>query len=408
MKGRRIQLVLVFVLSFAALNTYGQATYQGILGQDYTNTITTAVPFLMIAPDARSGALGDAGVASTPDVFSQHWNPAKYAFIKKDMGASVSYSPWLKKLVDDINLAYLTFYKKLGKNDAISASLLYFSLGEIQFTNQIGQSIGTFTPSEYAIDVAYSSKLADKLSGSIGFRYIYSNLTGNIFIGGSETNAGNSVAGDVSVFYQNPMKFQGNDANLALGLNISNIGAKISYSETTEKDFIPTNMRLGACFTTELEGYNSLSFMVDVNKLLVPTPPIYKLNDSTGMPEYGADGKPIIAYGKDPNVGVVSGMFGSFSDAPGGFSEELKEFTISAGVEYWYDKQFALRAGYFYENPGKGNRKYFTLGLGFRLNVFGIDFAYLVPMEQNHPLENTLRFSLLFDFEAFNQLNSLD
>jgi hypothetical protein len=400
-KRKGISFAVVFILLAATMNTYGQTTYQGLFGQGKLNTITTAVPFLMIAPDARAGAMGDAGVASSPDAYSQHWNPAKYAFIENRMGFSVSYSPWMKKLVDDIDLGYLSFYYKLNNDrDAISASLLFFSLGEIQFTNDIGQSIGSFAPSEYALDLAYSSKLADHFSGAIAFRYIYSNLTGNRFVGGMQSNAGQSVAGDVAAFYRRPLKINCQPTVISAGMNISNIGAKVSYTETVAKDFIPTNMRLGFAYETELDQYNAIGFMVDFNKLLVPTPPEYKFNDTTGLPEVDPQGNYVISRGKTNQVGVVNGMFQSFGDAPDGFSEELREVSIAIGAEYWYDRQFAFRAGYFHEHATKGNRKYFTLGVGLKLNVFGLDFSYLIPTGQRNPLENTLRFSLLFDFEA--------
>ncbi len=397
----KFRAIILAMMLLPAMISTSQTTYQGLFGQGKINTITTAVPFLMIAPDARSGAMGDAGAASSPDAFSQHWNPAKYAFIKNQMGFSVSYSPWMKKLVDDIDLGYLSFYYKLNnERDAISASLLFFSLGEIQFTNDIGQDIGTFSPSEYAVDIAYSSKLTKNFSGAIGFRYIYSNLTGNRFVGGMQSNAGQTVAGDVAAYYRLPMKLNGQNSFYSLGVNISNIGAKVSYTETVSKDFIPTNLRIGTAFETELDDYNSLAVMVDFNKLLVPSPPQYKFNDTTGLPEVDQQGNYIIDKGKSNDVGVVTGIFQSFSDAPLGFTEEIREISISIGAEYWYDRQFAFRAGYFHEHATKGNRKYFTLGVGLKLNVFGLDFSYLIPTGQQNPLENTLRFSILFDFEA--------
>lgn len=368
------------------------------------NTITTAVPFLMIAPDARAGALGDAGVSSTPDANSMHWNPAKYAFIDNDMGFSMSYSPWLRALVNDINLAYLTGYRRINKESTIAASLLYFSLGDITFTNDIGQVIGDFKPNEFAVDVTYARLFSEYISGAVALRYIYSNLTGGVFVGGAESRAGQSIAADVAMFYTRKLDLPGNDAVFNFGINVSNIGSKMSYTENIETDFIPINLRLGPSITVDLDQYNTMSLMVDFNKLLVPTPPIWKL-DTNGMPVYGPDGNREIYKGKDPNVSVVSGMFGSFNDAPGGYKEELREITISAGLEYWYDKQFAIRAGYFHEHETKGNRKYFTLGAGLKYNVFGLDFAYLIPTRQRNPLENTLRFSLLFDFAAFRDQN---
>jgi len=327
----------VLLLGFTSLNAQN---YYDLLGQDPNNrinTITTAVPFLLIAPDARAGALGDAGVASTPDANSMHWNPAKYAFIDNDMGFAMSYSPWLRALVNDINLAYLTGYKRLNKESAIAASLLYFSLGDITFTNDIGQVIGDFRPNEFAVDFTYARLFSEHVSGAIALRYIYSNLTGGIFVGGAQSRPGQSIAADVSAFYTRPLEIPSYDALFSFGINISNIGSKISYTENIETDFIPINLRLGPSLTIDLDDHNTMSLLVDLNKLLVPTPPIWKL-DSNGLPVYAPDGKREILMGKDPNVSVVSGMFGSFSDAPGGFKEEMRELTISAGLEYWYDK----------------------------------------------------------------------
>jgi len=381
---------------------YGSMTTGELLGQ--VNTITTAVPFLMIAPDARAGSMGDAGVASAPDANSLHWNPSKYAFIQKDMGFSMSYSPWLRKLVNDINLAYITGYKKVGKDQAIAFSLLYFSLGDITFTDIIGNTIGNFRPSEYAIDLAYSRKLSKKFSGGIALRYIHSNLTGGQFLtGGQKTHAGNTAAADVSCFYQNDVELGKQKAKFSFGIDISNIGAKISYTESTQRDFIPINLRLGPCLTFDLDKYNTLSFLLDFNKLLVPTPPAYQLDDNGNRIPDGNGGWLLI--GKKSDVGIVTGMLQSFSDAPGGFKEEMHEITYSAGLEWWYDKQFAIRAGYFNENKYKGDRKFFTVGVGLKYNVFGLDFAYLIPTEQHNPLENTLRFTLLFDFDAFKEQN---
>jgi len=400
--------IILAILLIFGMQSFSQ-NYNQTLGQttDDVNTITTSVPFLMIAPDARAGSMGDAGVSSSPDANSQHWNPAKYAFIEDDMGFAVSYSPWLRSLVNDIYLAYLSGYKRIDRNQTISASLLFFSLGEINFTNKIGESIGSFSPNEFAVDLAYSRKFSDNFSGAVALRYIYSNLTGGIFVGGIESKPGQTIAADISVYYQKEYDLGAEDALFAFGANISNIGNKISYTETTERDFIPINFRLGPSFTINLDKYNSLALMVDVNKLLVPTPPIYKQDDSTGQYIVGDDGKYEIAEGQDPDRSVVSGMFGSFSDAPGGFNEEFHELAFSVGLEYWYDKQFAIRAGYFHEHELKGNRKYLTLGAGLKYNVFGLDFAYLIPATKDvkSPLENTLRFTLLFDFAAFKEQN---
>ena len=381
-----------------AQSVYAQTpSSSNLLGQ--INTITTAVPFLMISPDARAGGMGDQGVASAPDANSIHWNPAKLAFIEKNIGFSVSYTPWLKALVNDIYLAYLTGYVKSKNGDqAIAGSLRYFSLGNITFTDNNGNTIRDFKPNEFALDAAFSRKLSENFSGGIALRYIHSNLTGGTQVEGSDSKAGNTVAADVSVYYQKDVKVGGKDAVFSSGLNISNVGAKISYTQTGTKNFIPTNLRLGPGLKFHLNEYNDLAFSMDINKLLVPTPPIYT-QDSTN------NSKDLILYGKDPNVSVAQGIFQSFGDAPGGFKEEMKEFVIAVGMEYWYDKQFAFRAGYFNENKLKGNRKYFTLGAGLKLNVFGLDLAYLIPTEQRNPLENTLHFTLTFDFDAFQDQN---
>lgn len=395
-------IAFIILLTTQITNCFAQSK-SDYIGRNL-NTITTAVPFLMISPDARAGAMGDAGVSSSPDANSMHWNPAKYAFIENNLGFSVAYSPWLKALVDDINLYYVTGYYKLGEQHAIAASLLFFSLGQIEFTDVNAERIATRNPNEFAIDLAYSRKFSPKWSGAVAGRFINSNITQNINVGTSSTKPGRSVAADVAVYYVDDISFPQNniDGKFSFGLDISNIGTKISYSDdNTRKDFIPTNLRLGPSLLLNLDEFNSLTFMVDFNKLLVPTPPIYE-TDSNG-PVVGPDGNQKILKGKNPDVSVVSGMLQSFYDAPDGFSEEIKEISYSIGVEYWYEKQFAIRGGYFYEDEMKGNRKYFTLGAGLKYNVFGLDFSYLIPTDQKNPLENTLRFTLLFDFAALNK-----
>lgn len=378
-----------------------------IIGQ--VNVITSSVPFLTISPDSRSGAMGDAGVATLPDANSQHYNPAKYAFIKKDVGVAISYTPWLRALIDDINLAYLSGYKRIGGGQVISASLLYFSLGDITFTDELGNQLNTYNPNEFALDFAYSRLLSKNLSGSVALRYILSDLTGGAYVGGSQTSAGWSFASDVSVYYQKDIEILDYESVMSFGANIQNIGSKISYTENADKDFIPTTLRLGGNLSVEIDDYNSFAFTAEVNKLLVPTNPEYFL-DSTD-----AEGNQVIQYGMDPNVSVPVGIIQSFYDAPGVYKdpdnpdnrsvmrEEIHEINYIFGMEYWYSKQFALRAGYFHEHPNKGNREFFTLGLGLRLNVFGLDFSYLIPTAQKHPLENTLKFSLIFDFEGLKK-----
>lgn len=352
------------------------------------NAIQTVVPFLTIAPDSRAGAMGDVGVATTPDTYSQHWNPAKFAFIEGKAGVGISYSPWLRNLVPDINIAYLTGYYRIDRKQVASASLLYSSLGDVPFTDEFGNLERNFKPNELAFDLGYSRIFGDYFSGGIAFRFIYSNLTGGTYSGGDATKAGTSFAADIAGYYHNDdLNLFGKDAELGFGVNFSNIGAKMSYSDDQKSDFIPMNLKLGTAGTISLDNYNKITLAVDFNKLLVPTPPVYN-NDME------------IIDGKDPNVSVPVAIFQSFFDAPGGFSEEIREITSSIGVEYWYNEQFAIRAGYFHENESKGNRKYFTAGAGFKLKGFEIDFSYLMPTVANHPLARTLRFSLAFDINT--------
>ncbi len=355
------------------------------------NTITTGVPFLAITPDSRAGGMGDAGVGTSADVNSQHWNPAKYIFMESDMGVGLSYSPWLRNLVDDINLAYLTGYKKIDDVQAVSASLRYFALGDITFTDNHAQEISTQSPNEFALDLAYTRQLSEVFSGAVAIRYIRSDIGSGAGIEGY--TPGNSYAADVAFYYYNEFRRSRKDNAFSAGINIQNIGSKISYDDGTTKDFIPTTLKLGAAYTMELDNYNSVSFALEANKLLVPTP--------VDTVDY-SNGSVIWSGGVNSDVGVIEGIFKSFADAPGGFAEEFHEITWSAGVEWWYNKQFALRAGYFYEHPTKGNRQFITAGVGLKLNVFALDFSYLLPTQRNHPLENTLRFSLSFDIDAFS------
>jgi hypothetical protein len=376
-----VKLLIVAILFSSGV--YSQAPQV----EDQLNPLVTGVPSLSIAPDARAAGIGDVGAATTPDVNSQYWNPAKYVFMESQAGLSISYTPWLRKLVGDIDLAYVAGYWKFDQRQSLSASLRYFSLGEITLTNQEGNSEGTANPNELAFDAAYSLKLSDKLSGAVALRYIRSDL-GN----GSqnmEMTPGNSVAADVAAYYKTPIAIETGDGNLALGLNISNIGSKISYDDYNTSNFIPTNLRLGASFDYPIDTYNTISVSGDVNKLLVPT----QLNkNGTMTPDEYRDLSPI------------SGIFKSFADAPGGFKEELQEIMWSVGAEYAYNKQFFVRGGYFYENQYKGNRKYFTAGAGFKLNVFQLDAAYVISTSQSNPLDQTLRFSLSFDLFGLKNL----
>lgn len=376
---------LLLFFGFTPILVFSQGSpSSNLLGQD-ANPITVAVPFVSFAPDSRSSALGDAGVATSPDAYSIHWNSAKLAFIENDMGFSFSYSPWLGNIVDDMSLNYLTFYKKLNQQEAIGFSMRYFDMGELFLTSELGAPEGTENPRELALDGAYSRKLTENFSVGVAGRFIWSNLTGQLN-NAPGARAGTSIAVDLGVYYKKPFMFRGKNSELALGANISNIGQKLSYSTEDNEDFIPGNLRIGTAMTTNLDAFNSLTFVFDMNKLLVPTPP-----------RLDADGN--IIAGKDPDRSLLSGTFGSFGDAPGGFNEELKELMFSFGLEYWYRDIFAARAGYFNENADKGNRKYYTAGVGFRYQVFGVDFSYLIPQVQNHPLGDTLRLSLLFSLD---------
>ena len=387
------KIIGIICASLLVFNIFAQdPSYDELTGG--LNTITTAVPFLLISPDSKAGAMGDVGVATTPDANSLHWNPAKLAFVDDDMGFSMSYVPWLRALVPDINLSYLAGYKKLNRNEAIGIELRYFSLGDITFTDIVGNTLGQYKPSEFALGTSYSRKLADNFSLAISGRYIYSNLTGGQLAGGIPTVAGQSIAADISAYYTKPIRIGGKDIDLAFGGNISNIGSKLAYTETTDKDFIPINLRLGTSIGADFDEYNKMSFAFDINKLLVPTPPVYDSDDN-------------IVAGMDPKVSVVSGIFQSFWDAPGGVREEFREINYSIGTEYWYANQFALRAGYFFEHDTKGGRKFFTFGSGVKYNVFALDFSYLINASRaingNNPLANTMRFTLVFDFGAIGE-----
>lgn len=413
-------ILFLAVVYVAVVNLNAQVTNDDIIGREAPNTITTTVPFLLIAPDSRAGGLGDAGVATTPDVNSSHWNPAKYNFIKNNVGVAISYTPWLRQLVSDMNLAYVSGYKKFNKENVLSASLLYFDLGSIQFRDINNALLRDFSPHEFSLDLAYSRLLGAKFSGSVAMRFIYSNLTGGIEVQGNDSYPGKTVAADVSFYYFNDeIELGGMNSTFMWGLNISNIGAKISYTTNEYRDFIPTNFRTGLGYLLALDEHNEFLFTCDFNKLLVPTPPVYySASDVLPNGDTVRPGDKIIKYGKDPNISVGAALFNSWTDAPGvatpfvrngqasPFKEELAEFTVSLGMEYWYDKLFALRLGYFNEHQYKGNRKYFTIGAGLKMNVFGLDFAYLIPTTQANPLQNTLRFTLIFDIGGLSSEKS--
>lgn len=348
------------------------------------NPIFTAVPSLTIAPDARAGGMGDIGAATTPDVNSQYWNPSKYVFMESEAGVSLSYTPWLRSLVTDIDLIYLAGYYKFNPRQALSTSLRYFSLGDITIMDELGYEQNTAHPLEMAIDVAYSQMLSEKFSASAALRLIYSDLNNGINQGaGSEMYPGASVAADVSAYYRTPINLTTGKGLLSFGLNLSNLGSKITYDRNATNNFIPTNLRLGGSFDYDVDDYQRISFSADANKLLVPTP-----NATTDFNK----------------VSMLSGVFMSFNDAAGGGKEELSEIMWSVGAEYAYNKQFFVRAGYFNENAYKGNRKYFTAGAGFKLNVFQLDAGYVISTSQSNPLDQTLRFSLSFDLFGLKNL----
>jgi hypothetical protein len=381
----RFTLCLCIVCSFKTI-TQAQIGIGGT-GDDYLNTVSTAVPFLRIAPDARSGGMADVGIAISPDANAIFWNASKLAFVEQNSGLSLTYTPWLRNLVNDIYLAYLNGFWKVDDLQTLGASLRYFSLGSITFTDISGNVLQDFRPNEFAVDIAYARKLADNFSAGLDIKYVYSNLATGQFVNGVPIKAASGVAADISLFYTTEFEQADNEAYFNTGVNISNIGNKISYTQSIEKDFIPTNLGIGVTYGVHFDDYNELAVSLDFNKLLVPTP------DSTD-----ADNDGVFDYKEQS---VVSGVLSSFGDAPRGFSEEVKEVIIAAGLEYWYNKQFAVRAGYFYEAPEKGNRQFFTVGLGLKYNVFGLDFSYLIPSSNSqNPLDNTLRFTLAFDFAS--------
>ena len=412
----KIRKFLVAALLLTAAVSYGQNNY---IGQDYSvspNVITTAVPFVSISPDARGGAMGDCGVATHTDVYSMHYNSAKYAFMEDKFVAGLGYSPWLRNLVPDMNLAYLALAYKINDRSAVASTLRYFSCGAIDFRDQYNQPLGTYTPNEWAVDATYSRLLGDYLSGAVAGRFIYSNLTQNQ---SDYSRPGISVAADVSIFYQRPLELSSVDADITWGIAINNIGSKVSYNGVSDRrDFIPTTFRTGMGMMFDLDEYNSLGFTVEFTKLLVPTPPVIAIDSISGQPILNPDGTYQIQYGYDNNVSVVQGMIQSFYDAPGHgrnaytgemvnygkFYEELCEINVGVGVEYWYgnhkNRIFGVRAGYFNETALKGNRKYVTVGAALHYSMFGLDVSYLIPVNTvagSNPLENTLRFNLTYN-----------
>lgn len=367
----------------------------GTLSAQYSETgqsknfISTGMPILLIAPDGISSGMGDVGAATTPDAYSAHWNNAKFAFIEGNAGAYTTYTPWLRKLkVGDMNLFYLAGYYRINQRSTAAASLTYFTLGDIDNTDVEGNKIQTLHPNEFAIDATYALKLNDNLSLGATGRYMRSDLTNGQTIsdgsGNTPTHPANSLAADVGLYFQKSLD---KTQDLALGAFISNLGAKLSYSDDdNDKEFLPTNLRIGGRYTNKIDDFNKISVMLDLNKLLVPTPPLR--NDTAAWPTYN-------------NMGTIEGVFKSFTDAPGGLSEELQEIQISAGAEYWYSETFVARVGYFYENANKGGRQYATVGVGIRYSYFSGDFAYLIPTTtiSNNTLANTIRVSIGLDMK---------
>ncbi|MDR2823732.1 MAG: type IX secretion system outer membrane channel protein PorV [Prevotellaceae bacterium] len=381
-----------FLVSIIALVSSGYVfsqTWNNPSDPDALYPVLTGVPALSITPDARAGGMGDVGVATKPDENSQFWNPAKYAFMQSEAGFSFSYTPWLRKLVNDINLGYVAGYWRFSERNTLSASLRYFSLGDLQLTDATGAALQTVKPYEMAFDVAWSLLLSDNFSGSVALRYIRSDLNQGVNAnGGLDMHAGNAVAADLAFYYQTPVEMATGDGRFGAGLNISNIGSKISYEEGTSF-FIPTNLRLGASFDYPMDDYNRISISADINKLLVPSVP------------RGASQSELQEY---YNTSSIAGIFKSFSDEPFGAKGELREIMWSAGAEYAYNNQFFVRAGYFNESKYKGNRKFFTAGLGFKLNVFELNAGYVISVAQQNPLDQTLRISLSFDLNGIKNL----
>ena len=417
MKNKLVFGMLLTVLSY---NVNAQNTGGGDL---QLNTITTAVPFLQITPDSRSGAMGDVGTALSPSSSSFFWNTSMLSFTDRDAEISLSYSPWLQQIARDISLSYLSGYKRVNDRNVVGGSIRFFSLGEIVFTDQTGQQTLVHVPNEFEILGGYAFQLNDNFSLGLNGKFIYSNLTAGIVVAGAQSKPGLAGAADVSFSYHKPdASIAGMNGSYSFGATLNNIGNKISYTELDDRDFLPTNLKLGSAIKLDFDSYNNLTWALDVSRLLVPTPPAI----------IDIDGTSTIVSGYDPNVGVVPGMLQSFYDAPGAlatddngdyilnpdgtyqvvdgskFKEELSEIMIGTGVEYWYNNIFALRGGYFYENLNKGARQHLTFGLGLKYNIFGLDFSYLTSLRRNNPLQNTIRFTLRLHLGDKNKNSGLE
>src|SRR5690554_5437033 len=398
------KVILPILIALVAFQTYSQETVIVPHSSD-SRVITTGVPFVLIAADPRAAGMGDIGVTTSADAFSQQWNPAKYAFITQKQGVGVTYTPYLSKLVNDIFLGNLTYYNRLNERSAVAASFRYFSNGEIELRETAEQEPLSVKPNELMFDVSYSLRLSERFSMAVAGRYIHSDLKLQSSV--ADATAASSFAVDVAGYYQSEeIPYNDFDGRWRMGFNISNIGPTLKYDEVGQENFLPTNLALGAGFDFILDEYNKVNISAEVNKLLVPTPPMYgtEFVDVDGSGEYtpGVDeliNDRAIYKGKDNNVSFVKGMFQSFGDAPGGFSEEMKEFTWALGAEYWYQDVFAFRGGYFNESDEKGGRKFASFGAGFRYTAINIDISYLIGMRKAvTPLDRTLRFGLTFNF----------
>ena len=389
MNRKRLSILIVSFLLLTA------ARAQDVKNQ--LNPVYYGVNSLIIAPDARAGGLGDVGAATDPDVNSQYWNPAKYPFNISRAGVSLNYTPWLRQLVSDIDLANITGYYRIGNYDALSASLRYFSLGEVIADEY------TIKPYEMAVDVAYSRMLSETFSAAVALRYIYSDLA---YKQDDETTPGSAFAADIALYHNGYINLGQRECQLGWGLNISNIGSKISYDDGNTNEFIPTNLRLGAALMVPINEFNTFTIAADANKLLVPTRPTmeqYIKETGANQDDYSGYTSWLMDEGYY-NISPISGIFKSFHDAPNGSKEELQEIQWSVGMEYAYNNQFFLRAGYHYEHPNKGNRKYYTLGAGFKMSVFSIDAGYVISAAQSNPLDQTLRFSIAFDMDGIQDI----
>lgn len=402
-------LMGAFVMISSQVNAQAYDPVKGCVvdasGVCVPSTVLSALPFLRIIPDARSGAMGDVGIGISPDANAMHFNPSKLAFVEQDAAFSATYTPWLRNLnLDDIYMAYLSGFKRVDDRQTVGFNLRFFSLGEINFTDVDGNPTGSGKPRELEIGVGYARKLGENFSASLSAKYINSNLASGRQIDNINISSANSFAVDISTTYRKPITMSGYKGKWTIGAAITNIGSKVSYTNDERRDFLPGNLGIGTALELDFDDYNTMTFALDINKLLVPSPVARVcINEETGdeeeCPDFDTNDNDIADYREK---GLFSGVFGSFGDAQGGFSEELKEYSFSLGAEYWYDKQFAVRAGYYYENPIKGDRQFLTLGMGIKYNVFGMDISYLVPTNNNrNPLDNTLRFTLHFDSSVF-------